>query len=329
MVKEKDISLVIPTYNSEKTILQTIAAAKKFLTDHSYEIIIVDDGSSDNTVDVINGIDDNLRILALSHHGVCYARNIGIHQAKGKYVMFCDADDQLIGSLPQFNYDEDIISFSKRCTFKNTVCESKEGKYCLIASMFDFGSDKPNFPAFYGGSVSKLFKRSYLITNELLFDEHLTNSEDVLFNAQAILLAHKIRIIQQGIYLYQGRSSSVTHSFDPKLLDNHIYFIKQIQSLLKENQVLISKIASLYLYQLIYRYFALIKNPRLGYQKWCNSINELSIKPKWNEKLNRPIEWLTIKLVNTSGISSAVIFARIYNYLKQRLKKGKTTTEIL
>lgn len=328
MVKEKDISLVIPTYNSEKTIQQTITAAKKFLTGHNYEIIVVDDGSLDNTVSVINHI-DGIRVQALSHHGVCYARNVGIHQAKGKYVMFCDADDRLIGSLPQLNYDEDIISFSKRCTFKNKVYETKEGKYCLIASMFDFCSEDSNFPAFYGGSVSKLFRHSYLINNELFFDDHLTNSEDVLFNTQAILSAHKIRIIQQGIYLYQGRSSSVTHSFDSELLSNHIYFIKQIQSLLKEEQVLISKIESLYLYQLIYRYFALVRNPYTGYHEWCNSTNKLINKPKWNEELNRPIERLTIKLVNTSGIGTTVIFARMYNYLKQRLKKGRTITEVL
>lgn len=328
MVKEKDISLVIPTYNSEKTILQTITAAKKFLTGHNYEIIVVDDGSLDNTVGIINNI-NGIRVLALSHHGVCYARNVGIRQAKGKYIMFCDADDQLVSSLPQIDYDDDIISFSRRCTFKNRVYKSEEEKDCLIASMFNFCFDKSDFPAFYGGSVSKLFRHSYLIDKKLFFDEHLTNSEDVLFNMKAILLAHKIRIIQQGIYLYQGRSSSVTHSFDPELLNNHIYFIKQTQSLLREKQVLISKIESLYLYQLIYRYFALVRNPRTGYHEWCNSTNNSVNKQKWNEELNRPIERLTIKLVNTSGISVTVIFARIYNYLKQCLKKGRTTTEFL
>jgi glycosyltransferase involved in cell wall biosynthesis len=225
MVKEKEISLIIPTYNSEKTILQTISAARGFLNQFNYEIIIVDDGSTDNTVGTIEDMKNSIQVFALPHHGVSHTRNVGIHKATGKYVMFCDADDCLLGRLPKIEYKEDIINFSKSSKVNNRLYISKKDKYDLISSMFGFNLGNEDFPAFYGGSVSKLFNRSFLIANKIFFDERLANSEDILFNTKAILLADSIRVIRQGIYCYQGRITSVTHSFDRKLLKNHIYFM--------------------------------------------------------------------------------------------------------
>lgn len=327
---KKEISLIIPTYNSEDYILKTISVAQKFLRHYDYEIIVVDDGSSDSTVQQLNRLEDSrLNIIVLSHTGVSHARNVGIKKAVGDYLMFCDADDSLMGTLPYKEYSADIISFSQNCK-KSRMMTTNSDKLSLIESLFGFNQSTPNFPAFYGGSVSKLFKRELLLENRVLFDENLANSEDVLFNMQAILLARKIMVEHRGIYCYQGRLGSVTHQFDPKLLLNHIKFIQKVKELstsINNSSELISRIESLYLYQLVFRYFLFegSKERSNHYQKWVKSLK----CSKWNPKLNRQIERITILLTNYFGINSAVYFAKLYNFVKHILRPEITVNQIL
>lgn len=87
------VSIIIPTYNSQKTIEETIASVQQqSFTD--YEIIIIDDGSQDNTVAVIkNIVEPRLQLFVYENGGVATARNRGISQATGEFIAFLDADD--------------------------------------------------------------------------------------------------------------------------------------------------------------------------------------------------------------------------------------------
>lgn len=87
------ISVVIPAYNAEKTILETLqSVCNQTFTD--IEIIIINDGSKDNTVEVSQQIkDDRIRIISYPNGGLPTARNRGISQSQGEYISFIDADD--------------------------------------------------------------------------------------------------------------------------------------------------------------------------------------------------------------------------------------------
>ena len=91
------ISVVIPTYNSENFIAKTLETV--FLqTYNNYEVIISDDGSSDNTVEVVKAVFDKYghrenKILINSHEGAAAARNRGIEVANGDWISFLDSDD--------------------------------------------------------------------------------------------------------------------------------------------------------------------------------------------------------------------------------------------
>jgi glycosyltransferase involved in cell wall biosynthesis len=87
------VSIIIPTYNSSQTIESTIASVQQqSCTD--WELIIIDDGSPDNTVDVIKNIDEpRIKLFVYENGGVGTARNRGIAQAKGEFIAFLDADD--------------------------------------------------------------------------------------------------------------------------------------------------------------------------------------------------------------------------------------------
>lgn len=87
------ISVIIPAYNAERTILETIASVQK-QTFADFEIIVIDDGSTDRTVAILNNIDDDrVKIFSYDNSGVAVARNRGISHATGEYIAFLDADD--------------------------------------------------------------------------------------------------------------------------------------------------------------------------------------------------------------------------------------------
>lgn len=93
--EKKMISVIIPVYNRENTIEKSIKSVLN-QTYHKLEIIIVDDGSNDNTFSVIKKIKDSrIRIFSYrQNRGACYARNIGIKNARGEYIAFQDSDDK-------------------------------------------------------------------------------------------------------------------------------------------------------------------------------------------------------------------------------------------
>ena len=92
--KNPIISIIIPTYNREKYIVNAIKSCLK-QTYKPKEIIIIDDCSKDNTKKLVKKIKDRRveYIKLFSHKGACYSRNLGIRKAKGSYISFIDSDD--------------------------------------------------------------------------------------------------------------------------------------------------------------------------------------------------------------------------------------------
>lgn len=327
MVKEKypEISVIITTFNSEHYITKITSSVESFFLNYSYEIIFVDDKSNDDTVRTIKDLmeeNNKIKLIAKTvRRGVSNSRNLGINAASGKYIMFCDGDDELLGSLSGIKLNSDIISFSQ---YANSVHDKKEN---LISDMFGFDNTRESYSGFNGGCCSKLFLRKMLVNNNIKFNERLTDSEDVLFNVEAILKSNTIDNISQGIYQYNLRNGSVTHRKNVYLLKNHIIFIKHIYKIFNEfhlSDTLLSRIKSLYLYQLIFRYFVYSSCYKDEYIKYYHQCFKAP-NTKWDAKLNRTVEICTINIVNRLGIREAVIFAKLYLNLKNkiRIKKGK------
>ncbi|MGB3299731.1 MAG: glycosyltransferase family 2 protein, partial [Phormidesmis sp.] len=87
------VSVIIPAYNAEKTLLETIESVlQQSFCD--FELIVVNDGSTDRTVDILNTVDDvRLKTLSVVNGGVSAARNLGIVHSSGQFISFIDADD--------------------------------------------------------------------------------------------------------------------------------------------------------------------------------------------------------------------------------------------
>jgi glycosyltransferase involved in cell wall biosynthesis len=106
-------SVVIPSYNREKVVVRAINSILN-QTYQDFEIIVVDDGSKDNTEGVVRAINDNrIKYVRQDNAGACVARNTGIKNARGKYVSFLDSDDEwfpqmLEKQLEQYQADEEV-----------------------------------------------------------------------------------------------------------------------------------------------------------------------------------------------------------------------------
>lgn len=205
-----EISIIIPCYNVEDYIIRTLESIlnQNFV---NFEIIVINDGSTDNTRNVLNDFYKNksqIKIIDKDNEGVSKARNVGILEAKGKYIVFIDADDWIDPNfLSEYIYrldnesnvlvyqgfiskyaSEDIIEkLPQRIFVSNEISESiciLEEKRCL------------------GGACNKIFIKSIILDNKIFFDEGFSYGEDKIFTLQYMQYINKIVFSEQCAYYY-------------------------------------------------------------------------------------------------------------------------------
>jgi glycosyltransferase involved in cell wall biosynthesis len=132
------ISIIIPTYNSEDTIKETVASVQQqSFTD--WELIIIDDGSLDNTIDVVKNIaEPRIKLFVYENGGVGTARNRGITQATGEFIAFLDADDlwtcdKLASQIEALNQNHQA-----KVAYSWTNFVNEDGKFLFSGEALDY-----------------------------------------------------------------------------------------------------------------------------------------------------------------------------------------------
>ena len=179
------ISVVIPAYNREKTIKKAILS----VLNQGYkelEILVVDDGSTDNTANVVKSINDSrIKYIYQKNKGACAARNNGIIKASGQYIAFHDSDDvwhsnKLAKQLPVlFDKKADIVF----CKLNLTDGKEKNEKY---PTYYDEGIVDP-INTLLGIGTQTLVMRADL-AKQSLFDEKMPRFQELEFLLRACLL---------------------------------------------------------------------------------------------------------------------------------------------
>lgn len=205
------ISVIIPTYNSEKYICEAIDSVL-CQTYKDYEIIIIDDGSTDNTRTIITERYPFIRYFYNDNRGVSYARNYGISKAQGDLVAFLDADDKW---LPE-KLEKQVVLFSD---------DHKLGMAFTENYFFDDHGirtsklDKRK-RLLYGNIVRNIFVKSYLVTSTVmvrkcvfddvgLFEEELNVAEDDNMWMR-ISMKYRIELIDEPLLLYRITEGSLS-----------------------------------------------------------------------------------------------------------------------
>ncbi len=262
------ISIIVPVFNVEKQIQKCLDSIlnQSMNTGGQIEVILVDDGSTDESGKICDGYSDNFSIFRVFHRenaGAAAARNMGLENAKGEYVAFVDPDDYIELDYCEQAYtnaketDADIVIF-------DAVREENQRNSKSFKSI-DWGHADKGFSTqdvnditnlrcrilypYYKASIKecrfrdnitlsapwdKLYKRDFLVKNGISFPEHLKVLDDMCFNFMVFAKVKKISYIKAVLYHYVIWSDSITNSFrkdrpqqDQKVFE---YIKKEIES---------------------------------------------------------------------------------------------------
>lgn len=210
------ISIIIPAYNAAPYIAECLEQLKK-QTFHNYELLMIDDGSTDDTAIVMKRYqieDDRIRFIRKENGGVSSARNLGLDNAVGDWIAFIDADDTIndnyLTNLVKHVSDNVDIIIGGFCSFGTTNGISirlKNGTY----SMSELGKCLSEYmkSMTFGTSWGKLYRREIIEKGEIRFNERIRFNEDSLFNQNFFLSMNKALLMVEN-QDYHWRISSNT-----------------------------------------------------------------------------------------------------------------------
>ena len=209
------ISVIIPAYNCENTLKRTVESIiASGLID--YEIIIINDGSTDNTAAVCNSLCSQysfIKYIEQLNSGVSATRNRGVKEAVGKYLLFIDSDDLLekiyMPKIEKLIEDDiDLIIFGMKFVYLADEAvvkeEIKSFEENLKINQKDFiDKFKALFNSNYLSSYcNKLVKKDLFVSNGVKFDVGLTNYEDLSAVLQTLCFANTIATLSEPYYIY-------------------------------------------------------------------------------------------------------------------------------
>lgn len=239
------VSIIIPVYNKQKYLKKSIQSILDQTYDN-FELIIVNDGSTDNSSEICHNFqkkDKRVRVIDIENNGVSNARNVGISNANGEYIQFIDADDytannmleDLVNIARMYNPDV-IVNGIEKINEKN---ESVGKISPIFDGMTDIDKFMENFAevqkqtGIYGYVHNKFIRKSIIENNNLLFDKDIWLAEDLDFCLDLYRNISSIYFCKDIYYYYlqEAENSSTTSN------KKHDY-LQQGKIILKEKEML-------------------------------------------------------------------------------------------
>lgn len=230
-MSKQSVSVIIPTYNAEKNIVDCVmSACRQNLAD--VEIIVVDDGSTDRTREIVREAfhdNKNVRLLSQTNSGVSAARNAGLSEALGRYVTFLDADDELapnslermLASIVDSNADMiygryelfgEGMQTESMCEFPDswygTVHRGRE----VLPLLLSLEARTPS-----GSACRALYNLEFLRQAGACFPEGIRMSEDYCFVLELLSNDPLVGVIDEVVYRYRQHSESATKNYMPSM----------------------------------------------------------------------------------------------------------------
>lgn len=229
-MSDRIISIIVPVYNCQKYLPSCIESLVN-QTIRNYEIIFVNDASTDNSLellldyqkkypDIIKVIDSKVNMRQGG------ARNLGIRTSKAKYIGFVDADDfvnpemyrKLVEVAERYDLDavycrHQMIQENSEYNYNKSSNESVENTMLKVVTITDRQREKLTLSSEYGQVWSGCYKRSLIIENELFFPEHLAY-EDNYWVYLSYFSVNKVGFISDKLYYYRQQNESTMHKMN-------------------------------------------------------------------------------------------------------------------
>ena len=314
-------SFVIPIYNSAKYLDQCVDSILA-QTCKDFEIILVDDGSTDNSAAICDRYaEDNKNIKAIhkQNGGQSSARNLGVDSAEGEYVLFLDSDDFI--SDRTFLKELDRIGDKDVIIYKYSKYYSDDKIVPMQVDYSDLSSDKNAFlratvamDGFFCSCWSKAVKRSLLVDNKIVFDETL-NCEDVDWYYQAVMKAETFAALDKYIVMYRQREGSVTSVVKEKTITGLVFTINKWFKIFNAcddetiKEVMLSSLAKIYR-NLLISYSCGGKNFKV------HKKDVYALKNLLKHDLNRSVKSIS-RFSKVFGIGGTVLMLKIVGKIKK------------
>lgn len=233
-----EISIIVPIYNTAKTLLKCLTSISQ-QTFPDFEVILIDDGSKDNSgiiCDKFISNDSRFKVIHKKNEGVAIARQTGILHAKGKYTIHIDSDDWVEPTMLENMYKEairtnsDIIitDYFIEKSSKQKLIKQKPSNLTANSILIDILEGK-----IFGALWNKLIKTELYNKYNIQFFKNINYCEDVLICAQ--ILRHsdiKISYLNEAFYHYVINLQSITHSYSRENYNMRLAFNYKLREIL-------------------------------------------------------------------------------------------------
>lgn len=221
-MKKIDVSVIVPVYNVEKYLEKCLESLvnQKF---NNYEVIVVNDGSPDNSQNIIDKYVENypelIRGYKKENGGLSSARNYGLKKAKGEYVSFVDSDDYVKADYLSLLYDK-----AKLGNYDIVVCDiirKYENNEEILNCYFDKNNTVvKNLLVSLPAAWNKIYKKNLFIDNNIYYPDKLYY-EDLATTGRLLISAKNVAYIDEPLYYYIDREGSIMNQkqYNPKMAD--------------------------------------------------------------------------------------------------------------
>ena len=330
----KKISFIIPAYNCDQYIQKCIESIEKQEIQNDYEIIVINDGSTDNTEQILKKYankNDKIKYIYQENKGATYARNRGIEEANGKWVIFLDADDELednminnidlekiekekidlvIGNYKKIDKDGNILSI---------VQDYKENKIITGEEILELcvADHKPG---------KKIYNLEKIKKEKLLFD-HVKIGQDLDFFVKYLIYCNNVYITNQYIYKYRILDGSISRTYTFKILGIidtfkciRDFYIKINQKEIYENKIVFAEAIHYYYQFNKLRYFDNKWDRKAIFYMFKKYFKDIDLKGKrhYSKKADKIIRNFEYRLMFEKLFTS-----NMNRYIYLKLKKGK------
>lgn len=225
----KTLSIIIPNYNDATRLercLNSILEQKQ----KSVEIIVIDDGSTDNSLQILSKYESQITLLTQQNKGAASARNKGLSIAKGKYIWFVDADDMItadslnnnfINRLKRENYDvylfgiKEIKPLGSEKIYINTNSDYLNNKSSIKKKFIRLFTENT-----FNEQANKIYRKSFLIKNNIKY-QCFSSGEDAVFNCSVFSNVNTLAVLKEVKYIYYlFTSSDSTYNKSRNLLND-------------------------------------------------------------------------------------------------------------
>lgn len=236
------ISVILPCYNVERYIEKCILSLIKQSYEH-LEIIIVNDGSTDDTLKIIqkySNIDDRIIVIDQNNQGVSVARNIGSDKSSGSYIIFIDPDDYVNEEFVKSLYERLLQTSSDMAICGHTKVYDNLSDVKSKVSKKIFIGDEIIKEYFIGESTltvlmcDKIFKSNIIKENKIYCPVEVTSGQDQVFILNYLLYCKSVSTIDNNYYYYYQRIGSKSKRYEYYIFERTITKLRYLRELLAE-----------------------------------------------------------------------------------------------